>query len=691
MADKEARSGGEDFKELLEKHPLLDIEKQLYYYGVRPFKEINLSKLKILSIILVISGLLGIYFLATTAPIPIVKIRDVYGNFLMNYATVYVEGVVSSVPYVEYDRGRYEVRFAINDSTGEMNIYIYDPQAREALSRNLIPFPGDHVKALVQIRVRETYTYGILQSLDFLEIERNTTQPVNVTVLSPDMENMYVGVHGYATDIREVGSGILFEVDTGRGFVTVLWPKALDYIYADNKDYVYLKNNLTEGAEVYIKGVVYLYRGSSPEIIPRSIEDIWVKPIIPVKVALKDIGKYVGKYVNVTGVMGGIEYVSGRYSVTLLSEEASVEALFPRSMFVEINPFEIGTGSKIEVIGAVVSETQIMVMKYRVLEARPSPLVKVSDITEDIDGYTIVVKGIIKDLTFTSSYVIFMLEDDTGSIKVFMPTATYSDLGLKASLIREDSNITLAGYVDVYRGALELVVYSKYCVEKIDYKPPGAGLGLPTLPSFKPPAPPAPTIIKVADLSNYIGSTVTVNVYLDSIQYDSNRYIYVLKVHDDTGETYILAKSTPVRAIIDPFVVGCDSLLNVTGLVKSDSDYGIVIDIGGEPGNLQVLSPVTPPKPSISEAKNMELGTIIILENVTVTDFRTTSGGSWILTVTDGNDSITVFVPASVADSIPDNIENLVKAGGPVSIAGYLSEYRGTIELVVYTYTGIKS
>ncbi|OYT40960.1 MAG: hypothetical protein B6U89_00575 [Desulfurococcales archaeon ex4484_58] len=692
MSDKHEEK---DVRELLEKHPLLDIEKQLYYHGIRPMKEINLTKLKILSIAFVLLGLLGIYFFAAHAPVPLVKVRDVYGNFLMNYATVFVEGIVSSVPYVEVSSGgRVQVRFAINDTTGELNIYVYDPQATEALKKNLIPFPGDHVRALVQIRVRETYTYAILQSLDFLEIKRNMSEPLNVTLLTRDLANKYVRVSGTATDIREVGSGTLFEVDTGKGLVTVLWPKILDFIYKDNKNYTYLKNNLTEGAQVDIKGVVYLYRGSSPEIIPRGIDDIWVEPIIPVTTTINNISNYIGKYVKIYGVMGEINYEVGRYSVMVYNDTSRVTAMFPRNLIIELNPFETGTGSKLEIIGSVISPTNMLVIKYKVLEEYPSPLLSIGNITEALDGYTVTVKGIIRDLTITSSAVIFMLEDDTGLIKIFMPGSVYASLGVRAKLIYENASITLSGYVDIYREELEIVVYTANGVETYDYEPPGEGKPLPQLPGAPPPQPQPPpteqpTTIVLGELGNYVGSIVTIDVYLDGIQYDYDQRLYVLEVHDDTGKAYVLSSSTPVRTAIDPFVVGCGSRIKFTGTVKSDQKYGLVVDIGSDPGNIVVVEPVAPLEVNIKDLYNMSLGVIVVLKNVSVTGFNVIGSGNWIFTAIDSTGLIKVYVPASVASNIPADIRSILESGGKVTIAGYLTTYGSQLEIVVYTSNGI--
>lgn len=46
-----------------------------------------------------------------------------------------------------------------------MDVRVYSPLADEMVEKGVIPFPGDNVTAEVQLRVRETYTYAILQYL----------------------------------------------------------------------------------------------------------------------------------------------------------------------------------------------------------------------------------------------------------------------------------------------------------------------------------------------------------------------------------------------------------------------------------------------------------------------------------------------------------------------------------------------
>ncbi len=674
-------------------HPFLDIEYQLYYGSARPTKVFNLTMLKVISIIFVALGLIGVYYLASIAPVPTMTIDQIYGQYLLNYATVIVKGNVTGIPYLSERSGRISIRFPINDSTGEMNLYIYDPEAsvalkqcNESFSKCKIPFPGDYVEALVQVRVRETYTYGIIQSIDFLKLKRNSMTPVNVTSLSISMENMYVRASGIVTSTRNVSSGLLLDLDTGEDTITVLVPKALDYMYRDNRDYLMRKQSLMVGIKANISGIVYLYRGVSPEIVPRCKEDIEIQPLSIKEVTLSEIPALVGEVVKVDVVMGQVEYESGKYVVTVYDDTGSVEAVFDKDTFVsEFDPYNIGTGSRLSIVGTVESPSRIVVMDYDVIERYPSPLLAIGDISEELDGYTVVVRGIITGLSIGSSYTIFYLEDETGRIKVFIPSSTFSILSRKA-LVEEGNRITLAGYIDVYRGELEIVVYTSGGIQSSGYPVPGEGEGIPVLPGAAPTPPTGGEKVSIAELENYIGSAVTVEAVFNSIGYDSDRKLYVLEISDNTGSTKALASSSLTRSVIDPWSVGCGSKLEIEGVVKQDPQLGVYIDVS----SISVIEPVEPPTVSVAEAKDMPLGTIVIIEDVSVENPPTSPTGNWIFRISDETDEIKVFIPSSAVDKIPSDVKQAVMNGEIVSIAGYVDEYRGELEIVVYAGSGVR-
>lgn len=155
------------------------------------------------------------------------------------------------------------------------------------------------------------------------------------------MSNTYVAVHGIVTEFSNVSSGYLLTVDTGVAPVTVLIPRVL-----------LIKNNVSVkvgGDTVYAPGVVYLYKGTSPEIVVRSLGQFNVTPIesSPL-VSLAEASGYVGMVMSVQGNLMGISYESGRYVLTLTDGTNYLDVLVPREVLADLNPFEVGSGSIIK-------------------------------------------------------------------------------------------------------------------------------------------------------------------------------------------------------------------------------------------------------------------------------------------------------------------------------------------------------
>jgi len=140
-----------------------DIEKYLYYPEMAPRRPVNMGLLRVLAVILVIGGVVGVYYAAVKSPMPIVPIKDLENNILMNYATVYIEGIVTSPPRVDISGGKLRLTIYVRDNSSptELPIYAYDPLASEILKQGVdkLPFIGDRVRLLIQVRVRDCLLY----------------------------------------------------------------------------------------------------------------------------------------------------------------------------------------------------------------------------------------------------------------------------------------------------------------------------------------------------------------------------------------------------------------------------------------------------------------------------------------------------------------------------------------------------
>ncbi len=431
------------------------ILEELYSRGSKPRKKIDLRVLALLSLALSIAGLAIIVALGQTASAPLAQISDVYGNFLMNYATVRLQGKVVSMPYVDNSTGRLTIRFEINDGTGSILLYIYQPVSITVLKQGKIPLPGDFVETEAQIRVRETFTYGIIQAADVLHISKIEGEPLTVSKLSPSMAETLVKVEGILKSSRVVGSGILLYIDTGEDTVDILVPNFIQFI--DPQKYADILATLP-GSVVEVKGVVYLYKGTSPEIVVRYPTDIFIKSKMEVvKATLANLEEFEGKSIEVEATIKTIDYLSETRSYKLVISDSTgeAEAIADRNIMSKLDPFKAFSGSVL--VKGMVKNGVVNVAELSPLSEWDGKTVKVSEITEDMDGQLVVVKGKVEELVVRNSFSIFYINDGSGRIKVFVPGSVFVEI---KNLVKESSAVTLAGYVDIYKGELEIVVFT---------------------------------------------------------------------------------------------------------------------------------------------------------------------------------------------------------------------------------------
>ena len=429
--------------------------EDLYSRGAKPRRKVNLKLLAAVSVVLSVAGLAVIVALGQAAQAPLVRISDVYGNFLMNYATVRVRGKVTSIPYVDNSTGRLLIRFPVDDGTGSMLLYIYSPLSAEALRRGLIPLPGDVVDAEVQVRVRETFTYGIVQALSAFRIERVGGEPIPVKTLKPGMAETLVVVEGEAARIREVGSGVLIDLDTGAGTVEVLVPKFISFM--DRRLYGELAS-LQPGARLRVTGVVYLYKGSSPEVVPRRPGDVEVlgAPRV-VEATVSQLPGLEGERVRLTVRFAGIEYVKEErgYRLLVVDSTGRAEARVSREVMERVDPFD-AFSSPILVEGRV-SGGVLVIESAKPLGRWNGSTVPLGEVTAAWKGRIVAVEGEVVSVRSLGSVAVATLRSGGAELRLFMPGSVYS--GVKDKLV-EGARVKVAGYVDVYKGQVEVVVYT---------------------------------------------------------------------------------------------------------------------------------------------------------------------------------------------------------------------------------------
>ncbi|CAD5245202.1 OB-fold nucleic acid binding domain-containing protein [Thermococcus camini] len=621
-------------------------EKKLYYHGLKEQKKLNVSRIKYLSVLLSVIGVALLLVAAQSAQAPLVRVSDVYGNYLMNYAVVRINGTVITVPYVSQTGGKLGLTFTVDDGTGQIDVRVYSPLADEMIRKGLVPFPGDGVTAEVQLRVRETYTYSMLQYLGGLHFRSklHSENPPLFKSLNANMSNTYVAVEGIVTKFSNVSSGYLLTVDTGDSQVSVLVPRVL---------LVFSNLSVKVGDTVYAPGIVYLYKGTSPEIVVRNLSQLSVTPIeeAPV-VPIGEAPNYPGMVMAVEGSIAGISYENGRYVLTLTDGEDYLDALVPRDVLASLNPFNASSESTVKVAGRMGSDGRLVAAYLEVVKAVKTEFRPIGVLTPDMRGSIVAVKGNIEEVDRVGSNLKLVIDDGTGRLDVFVPSATLAELsnetkaGLKVGL-----GVEVAGYLEEYRGKLEVVVYTGEGIRALGEPLPPEEIELPK--------------VTAEELADYEGQLVDFAGSLEGMTYTNGTYYLTVDG---------VKASLPREALLNlnPLEAGTGSQVVVRGLVAGDNL------VKGE--NLTVEVPIAPiPLKPEEVTAEMEGGLVAVIGKVT--DVANLSGNLKIVV-----GSLPVFVPRSTASEL-----TYVPAKGDlVQVGGYVEIYRDKPEVVLFNPAAIE-
>ncbi len=599
--------------------------------------------------------------------------------------TVTVNGTCNSIPY--YDENTKQVVFKITDGNKSIEVIIAGNISTTLLDLRNIPFPGDYVEVTGVVKLYAgTPKINVYRATD-ISIKKIEWKPSIVSNIDRSMEYSVVNITGVVKDVSKSVRWTTLVLDVNGTEIRIVVPSILDYMGGNTSKVENLLDYIISST-----GVVYVYSGK-PVVVVEDTDDIIVHGKYVTAVHLADLKDHVGEELTLTAIVGEIEY-KGDYYINLYDGTAIVKARINRDDFIDtFNPFTTGVGSKITVRVTVDSPTLVTVKSISVDEPYPSPLLNISDITEDIRGYTAAVKGTIRDLFVSTSdggtrFVIFYVDDSTGSIKVFMPGSTYESL-VNQHLISEGSEVVLAGYVDIYRGELEIVVYHPEGVQPPDYSVPGKGMGLPVLPK------PKPTIVETDIAGLYelsIGSLVRlIDVTVANITDLYGDYEHVaIGVSDDTGFTYVIVDLDLIK-FIDPWSFGEGTVLTIEGHTDLEKVWGVeYVVVDAE--NISVVEYREPS--SVDSISTIDLslkGRIVLFRNVTVVNPYTTKGGHIIFNITDGTSSIKVFISSTLANALDESIRSAVlTAGVRIDLVGFVTEYSKAPEIKLYHPEGIR-
>ncbi|MEM4717742.1 MAG: hypothetical protein QXE81_03160 [Desulfurococcaceae archaeon] len=656
-----------------------ELERYLYYPEMSPRRPMNAGYLKLLSLILVFMSIAGVFFAAQLSPAPLYRTRDLVGNFFLNYATVMIEGRIIEPVRLDVQAGG-RIRLTLYlleediESSEPFTIFVYDPVASAFLiSENYVDF-GDVVRLLIQVRVREEFTYGILQDPTHVVVLNRTTskEPINVTGLTGIDQYTFVCAVGSVKNPLNVSTGLLFDLITRGERVKVLVPHTFRYRFAYEEGFEKIWENLnTPDSLLRVCGPVYYYRGTSPEIILLRMQDVTVigeEQIL--EISFNELPDHINETVAVSGIFTKIGYDKGLYQIHLSDESGgNIIAYAERQLVIDsVDPWRIGVGSRLRIRGTVTSPTTINASKIEIIEINPpTNVTSIYDAIAQPHGSIVILWGVrvsSSNITTDGNWIVDVT-DDSRTLRVFIPSSIARGIG--ASPPPVNSSIAVAGYRDVFQQYEEIIVYSEN--------------GLKILSEAAPPSPLSTDvpIIRIGELGNYVNRDVVISGELMAIRYNYSDRLYYVELQDDTGRVNV-SMARDLAILIDPWNAGPGTIMKVNGTVMSH------VLISGM--NITILSSNPTPRLTIKEALGKPLGTMVAVVNARVVSSRATSGNDWQITITDESGiSILVFIPRSIVAELG---LSLPIAGSIVSVAGYRDIYAGTEEIVVYSKLGYR-
>ncbi|WP_297489541.1 OB-fold nucleic acid binding domain-containing protein [Thermococcus sp.] len=416
-------------------------------------------------------------------------------------------------------------------------------------------------------------------------------------------------------------------------------------------------------------------KSSSSSSVPTgSTSSTTSSPWIP-EVSIFNLGKFIGKNVTVKGKFVGIGYnsTSHTYVLTIEGDGRKVRIIAKRSLLSVLNPITVGVGTTVKVTGEVKDADEMMAKEIVLLEPLQSPkLLPIGNVKEDMLGEIVVVEGNVKELKEIGSNLKLVLDDGTGEIAVFIPGSVVRELSNDTrSKLKEGLGVEVGGYLDEYKGTLEIIPYTASGI-----RPLGKPLGVTTSSPATSTTSTAETgggvkWVTVAGLSNASGE-VYLNATWVKLYYSNHNYL--MEVSDESGK----ANLTVSRDLLpNPAEDGTGSLLEL--VVDAPS---MIIK------NLSVLNPNPSPLLSTANITPELMGRTVVVEGE-ISGFKTI-GANLKFTVVDGTGNVTVFVPSSVAGKLPSDLREGLGDGAKVTVAGYVTEYKGTIEIIPYSPEGLK-
>lgn len=427
------------------------------YCGARLAGRMPVRIVKIAAILLASIGLVALWFAATRAEVPLVKIGQ--AGAMMNMAYVRLEGRCSREP--SYDPESDYLSFWIEDDTGEVRVSVYRAETRQLVEQGRVPVLGDMVEVAGTLRVRKDFLALTVNVPDQLKITRADAVDSDIGAIKPADLYSRVRVCGEVRSVYEPYDGLmLVTVRDETGEIPV----------ALSEDLVKLSGALpavSPGQVVEVVAAVSLY-GDTPQLVPASVADVVVlgegSPIAAEKLigvlSVEDIGRLVivqGSVVEVAPFSSGVKYTldDGSGAIILLLWQDVHDAL--------PDPAALGVGADLRVQGEVSEykgELEVipeLAEDVQVLVAAPAPPgMTVGALTTADVGLVVTLRGTLGERETFSKGVRFQLDDGTGAIILLLWQNVYDEVPDAERLV-DGVQVEVTGQIEEYQGALEIV------------------------------------------------------------------------------------------------------------------------------------------------------------------------------------------------------------------------------------------
>jgi DNA/RNA endonuclease YhcR with UshA esterase domain len=235
--------------------------------GARLTERITIRTVKIVATLLASVGLAVLWFAATRAEVPLIRIAQIGAT--MNMASVRVAGTCTRAP--TYDPTSGYLSFWIDDGTGEVRVSAYRAETERIVAEGRVPAPGDAVEVAGTLRVREDLPALTINLPGQLRITRAEPVDRQAGEIAPADQHRRVRVRGQVREVREPYPGLtLITIRDASGAIPIA---VSDDLVALSGVSPTLSSIISVGQPVEVVAAVSLYK-DTVQLVPATIEDI---------------------------------------------------------------------------------------------------------------------------------------------------------------------------------------------------------------------------------------------------------------------------------------------------------------------------------------------------------------------------------------------------------------------------------